>query len=173
MAEPEGPIREANVIPLMAARPSQDRGLREPVQLSLDFDEPHKLFVIATEHLHGATFIRRLYQSKPKVILDLRFAPHFNFGPIDGRTIKQQIAAVGAQYLLHSVPFHEIKSSLLKHDPALIASRLSDCISETGSAHWPVMVLIKDRGIAIAFSPYLVGALSKHPGGRWMTEMIT
>jgi hypothetical protein len=35
------------------------------------------------------------------------------------------------------------------------------------------MVLLKESEIARAFSPFMVGALSKNLGGKWTAELVT
>ena len=177
MADPQGPSDQRKVVSFISAQPYQvrrvDLSVHRPVQLSFEFDGPHQLLIVVTDRLHGATFLRQLHQSKPKVIMDVRFAPHFNFTAIDGITIKRQIEAVGARYIRYTIPFHEFGPSLLRHDPMLIATKLSNCILRSGGSQWPLMVLLKESGVAAAFSPFLVGALSKHLGGNWMAEVIT
>jgi hypothetical protein len=122
--------------------------------------------------LHGATFIRRLHSSKPKVIVDSRFAPHFNFIAVDSTTIKRQIELVGARYIRCSIPFHEFGPSLLKHDPMSIAIELSNKVIENGGLQWPLIALMKEADVANAFSPFLAGAFSRRFGGGWVTEVV-
>jgi hypothetical protein len=144
-----------------------------PEQLPLEFDKPHQLFVVVTDRLHGATFLRWLLKVRPKVIVDFRFAPHFNFTAIDSSTVKQQIDAIGARYVQYSVPFHEFGPSFLRHDPMAIATKLPTFVREGGSSQWPIMVLLKESEIAKAFSPFMIGALSNDLGGKWTAELIT
>jgi hypothetical protein len=153
--------------------PEMDSQMSTPAQLTLEFDEPHQLLIVVTDRLHGATFLRCLLQVKPKVIADFRFAPHFNFTAVDGGLVKRQIEAVGARYVHYSIPFHEFGPSLLKHDPMSIATKLSVFARDSGGCPWPVMVLLKENTIAWAFSPFLVGALSKELGGKWKIEIVT
>ena len=177
MAEVPMPLRGANVVSLVRAQrpdveqtiPAADR----PEQLALEFEKPHQLLVVVTDRLHGATFLRRLLQVRPKVIVDLRFAPHFSFTGIDALTVRRQIEAVGAHYIQYSVPFHEFGPSLLKHDPMSIAAKLSKLAYDGGRFQWPIMVLLKEDATASAFSPFLIGALSKDPGGKWAAEVVT
>ena len=174
MAELPTPIPCANVVTLVRAqRPNIEQpnaAGRRPEQLALEFDKPHELLVVVTDQLHGATFLRKLLEVRPKVIVDFRFAPHFNFTAVDSLIIKQQIEAVGARYVRYSIPFHE--PSLLKHDPTAIATKLSTFARESVSSQWPVMVLLKVSNVARAFSPFLVGALSKDLGGKWTAEVV-
>jgi hypothetical protein len=176
MAELPTPIRGANVVSLVHAQRSNIEQLNasalRPEQLALEFDKPHELLVVVTDQLHGTTFLRRLLQVRPKVIVDFRFAPHFNFTAVDSLIVKQQIEAVGARYVRYSIPFHEFGPSLLKHDPMAIATKLSTFARESVSSQWPIMVLLKEKNVARAFSPFLIGALSKDLGGKWTAEVV-
>jgi hypothetical protein len=172
MAEPPATGPSAKVVSFVPVQARANAAASRPQQLALGLDQPHELLIVVTDQLHGATFLRRLLQVRPKVIVDVRFAPHFSFTAINADTVKQQIEAVGARYIRYAVPFHEYKSSLLKHDPMSIAIKLSDFVRESGSSQWPIMLLLKERVIANAFSPFLVGALSKYVGGNWMTEIV-
>ena len=176
MADFVTPFRRDNVVPFVRT-PKSDAGLpsetlRRPEQLVLELEKPHELYVVVTDRIHGATFIRNLLQIRPKVIVDFRFAPHFNFTAVDSLTVKQQIEAVGARYIRYAVPFHEFGSSLLKHDPMLIATKLSTFARESDNVHWPIMVLLKEGSVANSFSPFFVGALSQDPGGKWTAEVV-
>jgi hypothetical protein len=144
-----------------------------PQQLVLGLDQPHELLIVVTDQLHGATFLRHLLQARPKIIVDVRFAPHFNFTAIGSVTVKQQIEEIGARYIRYAIPFHEYGPSLLRHDPMSIAIKLSDFVRESGNSQWPIMLLLKESVTANAFAPFLVGALSKYVGGNWMTEIVT
>jgi len=177
MVEVPAPAMGANVVSLVRPqKPMADQtqvARPAPTQLALEFDEPHQLLVIVTDRLHGATFLRWLLQVRPKVIVDFRFAPHFNFTAVDSGIVKQQIEAVGARYVQYSIPFHDFGPSLLKHDPMGIATKLSAFVRDTDGSPWPIMALLKENTVAGAFSPFLVGALTKELGGKWKAEMVT
>jgi hypothetical protein len=176
MVELPKPISATNVVHLVQRqRPSvhQTVATPSPEQLALEFDKPHQLFVVVTDRLHGATFLRWLLKVRPKIIVDFRFAPHFNFTAVDSSTVRQQIEAVGARYVQYSVPFHDYGPSLLRHDPMAVATMLPTFVRETGGSQWPIMVLLKESEIARAFSPFMVGALSKNLGGKWTAELVT
>jgi hypothetical protein len=171
MAKPTGP--GAKVLSFIPVQSRADGVASRPEQLALRLDEPHKLLVVVTDQLHGATFLRWLLQVRPKVIVDVRFAPHFNFTAVNALTVKQQMDTVGARYIRYAIPFHEYGPSLLRHDPMSIAIKLSEFVRESGSSQWPIMLLLKERVIASAFSPFFTGALSKYIGGNWTTEIVT
>jgi hypothetical protein len=173
MADPPSKGPGAKVLSFVPVQARANAAASRPEQLVLGLDQPHELLIVVTDQLHGATFLRRLLQVRPKVIVDVRFAPHFNFTAIDAVTVKQQIEAVGARYIRYAIPFHEYGPSLLRHDPMTIAIKLSEFVRESGSSQWPIMLLLKESVIANAFSPFLVGALSKYVGGNWTTEIVT
>jgi hypothetical protein len=142
-------------------------------QLAFDLDEPRQMLIVSTDKIHGATFLRCLLQSRPKAIVDLRFAPHFNFTAVDSLIVKKQIENLGVRYVHYSIPFHEFGSALLRHDPMKIASNLSIIARESGTPQWPLMILVKEISVANAFSPFMIGALSKDLGGKWTAIVVT
>ena len=144
-----------------------------PEQLAIDFDAPHRLIVLVAERLHGATFFRCLLESKPKVVLDFRFAPHFSFKAIDAASARRRMDDVGAVYVQEPTPFHDYTPSLLRHDPRSIALRLPDCAIAAGVAVGPLMVLVKEDAVARILAPYLVGALRERIGGSWGSCIVT
>jgi hypothetical protein len=160
------------------ARPERSRmaahaPARQPEQLAIEFERPRQLHVVATDRLHGATFLRSLIQVKPVVLLDFRFAPHFKFTAVDGVVVRSQIEAMGIRYAHHSVPFHEFGPSLLKHDPLRIATVLPELARANGSLGGPFMVMMKEVGIAHDMSRFLIGALVNELGGRWSLEITS
>ena len=144
-----------------------------PEQLSIDFEALHKLLIVASERLHGATFLKYLIESRPKILLDLRFAPHFSFTAIDGAVARRQIATVGARYIQEPTPFHEYGPSMLRHDPREIASKLPRYAKAVGIPTGSLMVLIKEDAIARTMEPYLVGAVREALGGKWSSFIVT
>jgi hypothetical protein len=176
MADSSAPPQGATIISFVRTRQplinDKTTDVGHPVQLEFEFDKTRKLLLVVTDHLHGATFIRRLHMLKPKIIIDSRFAPHFNFTAVDGAIIKRQIELVGARYVRHSIPFHEFGASLLRHDPMSIAIKLSDKVLENGGSQWPLMILLKEGNVASTFSPFLAGAFSRRFGGDWVTEVV-
>ena len=144
-----------------------------PEQLSIDFEAPRPLLVVASERLHGATFLKYLIEYKPRIVLDLRFAPHFSFTAINGAVARQQIEIVGARYVQDPTPFHEYSPSMLRHDPRKIALKLPHYVKALGILTGPLMVLIKEDAIARTMEPYLVGAVREALGGSWGSIVIT
>ena len=144
-----------------------------PEQLSIDFNAPYQLLVVASERLHGATFLKYLLECRPRIVLDLRFAPHFSFTAIDGAVARRQIEFVGARYIQDPTPFHEYGPSMLRHDPRGIASKLPRYAKGVGIPVGSLMVLIKEDAIARTMEPYLIGAVREALGGTWGSIIVT
>ncbi len=155
------------------SRTSEHAPARPPEQLAIEFERPRQLHVVATDRLHGATFLKSLIQVRPTMLLDLRFAPHFKFTAVDGGVVRSQIEAMGIRYAHHSVPFHEFGPSLLRHDPMRIASMLPELARANGSLGGPLMVMMKEVETARALSPFLIGVLVTEFGGSWTLEITS
>ena len=164
--------RVGNVVFLNTVRNTQTRSAARPEQLVMDFDPPRKLLVVVAENLHGSTFLQSLLENRPTMLVDFRFAPHFNFTAIDGQTARRQIDSVGTLYVQCPVPFHEYSSSLLRHDPQAIAQKLPNCAIAKGVMTGPLMVLVKEVAVARALAPFLAAALCEQLGGTWQPNII-
>ncbi len=88
MTEPPAGGPGAKVLSFVPVKARTNAAVSRPQQLALGLDQPHELLIVVTDQLHGATFLRWLLQVRPKVIVDVRFAPHFNFTAIDANTVK-------------------------------------------------------------------------------------
>ena len=168
---------KSNVIRLVAdAAATLNRSSRRPIgkpeQLALALDGQRMVVFVATDKIHGATFLRTLSKLRPSLLLDLRFAPHFEFTAVPTNIIKHGIDHTGSPYLLHSLPFHELRSNLLRHEPAELADKLLLTTCGPNPIRGPLMVLVQHRQDAEAFGPYLVGALQRAEGGHWQIEIV-
>lgn len=160
------------IVVLPTPPPSTSRPTVEPRQLELGFDAERCLVLISTEKIHGAGFLRILSSKRPAALIDLRFAPHFEFTGVPSSTLFRSVERTGVQYFVHSIPFHEIRTTLLKHDPMRLAMEILNTTSKNGPQRGPIMVLFQHREDADAFGPYLRGAIEQLEGRQWTTELF-
>ncbi len=175
MAEPTRPTN-ANVVALFDGseidKQRKSAARMAPRQLVLQLEGQYKLTAVVTDRLHGATFVNTLYEVKPQVVIDLRFAPHFNFTAVESRLVRSQLDLVGSRYVQYTIPFHEFGSSLLKHDPNRMAANVAGILRDGCAPETVIMVLLQDQRAAKSFLPFLSAARSNKSGFQWETEVI-
>lgn len=158
--------------PEIADQPKSRASQFAPKQLDLRLDDERCLFVVVTEQIHGATFLRSLVDLKPNLLLDLRFAPHFRFTGIPAEVSHRTIERLGVAYILRSMPFHEYLPNILRHEPVKLARDLLLLAYGSNPIAGPLMVLMQHEAEAEAFSPYLVGALESADEAEWAVDFV-
>jgi hypothetical protein len=172
MTKPAVSPSEGNIVPLRRADPvnSQPRPITEQLRFALE--DERKLVILVTERIHGATFLRSVMEFRPRVAVDVRFAPHFEFTAVPSALIKQTLESVVARYVLYTIPFHDFSPNFLRHNPLGIAEDLIARVFEAAAPAGPLLMLVHRQADAEAFAPYLAAALSRVSGGSWKMELV-
>ena len=127
---------------------------------------------VATEKIHGATFLRGVLETRPRTLLDLRFAPHFEFTAVPASSTIRALSQMGVRYVQRSVPFHEQTTAKMHHNPVQVAADLLSFAYGTFPVQGPVMILVQHRSDAEAFGPYLAQAIERKSGGSWTSRFV-
>lgn len=162
----------SNVVLMMTGKPVENRDAPKSDQLQLAFDGERSAVFVVTNAIHGATFLRHLEEFKPRAILDLRLAPHFNFAPLPGSMMIEMIRQLGSKYIASPVPFHKVAENPLRLEARALADELAANVSFTAKNPGPLMLLVQHPGDAQMLAAYVVAALERSEGGRWSAVVV-
>ncbi len=167
----------SNIIPLNV--PSRLAGslpasplLPPPRQLEFGFGGERKLLFVITDKIHGATFLRSLYDTRPVTLFDLRFAPHFEFTAVSANVVTGTFKSLGIRYIQRSVAFHDLHGNILRYNPGQLAAELMTLAYGPVPARGPVMVLVQHMSDAEALRPYFAHVLERIEGASWIVTFV-
>lgn len=143
-------------------------------QLDL-FDMPAlpelRVFIVAMDTVHGRTLHDAVFSSKPRSVIDLRYAARFDQYGSSRDTLFEYFRSVGSYYVLDSIPWHELSARDFMTEGRLVLPRLHHELVELGRG--AVMIFVPKPQHSNMLSTYLNRMLSTKVQISWCVEQIS
>lgn len=142
-------------------------------QLDL-FDAPAlpdlRVFVVAMDAVHGRTLQKAVLSSKPRSVIDLRYAARFDQYGSDRDTLFAYFKSVGSYYALDSMPWHDLSARDFMTEDGVQVPRVHYELVEL--ARGVVMFFVPKPQHASMLIAYLNRLLSAKAKTSWRIEQI-
>jgi len=150
----------------------EHESVAQPRQLEFGFGRERNVVFVATDKIHGATFLRGVLDTRPVTLFDLRFAPHFEFTAVSASAAIGALNKMGVRYIQRGVAFHDFQANILRYNPGQLALDLLSLGYGSSPARGPLMILVQHMSDAEAFRPYLVGLIERTDGAPWTVNFV-
>jgi hypothetical protein len=165
---------KSNVVSIRVRQPKISASKNEMTyskQLELGLDRTRMLVLLSADALHGARFLGAISEFQPKTLMDVRYAPHFNFTGGGSELTIKSLKKIGVRYISSSIPLHQISKNFLQFNLAEIAANLVKNFDLQRAG--PVMALFQHQADAKIFGPFLLGALEKADNQLWQLKDVS
>lgn len=144
------------------------RRSREPVQLTLPFDDCSDLCMLPMDTIDAFQFFECLETVKPRVVSDVRHFRRFDLTGCAAREIRYAINTCGATYFHKAVPVGVFGADRLRSNLRFLCEHITEEVQHNvGSLLGPILFLVHTDQHSRILGPCLASSAETKSGHPW------